>query len=228
MRTLLLAGLFVTMALAGCTGKTLDCPDEYGPQFEEMYKEVAEKLDEAGTPIEDADYDCIGDVIEEAYGTDPNDAASYPTLEQLAEGAGNLPGLGNTTAPTPAPVFAWQATSFAGDFTTTAAYDAESFTQGRSFTVPAGATDLWFNLTISGNLPGGVNVRYVPPGCTSADCFVEDSASGGSSATRVDDFTAGEWNLVLFSSLGAQTGSYDLEVNALLPVAPAIPGAPTA
>lgn len=217
MRTILFAGLVLLTALAGCTGRSLDCPDEYGPQFEETYRTVADRLDEAGNPIPDADYDCISDPLEAQFGTDPEDPASYPSLEQIAEGAQDLPGLGNSSSEPPAPTLVWKAGTIEGEFTTTLLYDLTA--AGRTFSVPADAQRLWLNLTTSGDLPGGLNVRFIPAGCESNDCYLEESAPGGSLQYESDELASGEWRLVVFSDTAAQKGTFQLEFNALVPVA---------
>ncbi|MEA3189869.1 MAG: hypothetical protein QOD77_451 [Thermoplasmata archaeon] len=233
MRTLLLAGLFLVAALAGCTGKTLDCPEAYGAQYEELYLTVADKLEENGTPIEDADYDCVGDVLEQAYGTDPSDAASYPSLEQLSKGSGNLPGLGNSTAPPPAPTYAWETDEIGGTVTTTmvAAPGATGASVPDGLSIPGGAKRTFANFTVEATVPATeVSIRLDAPDCDDAmgcaDSLTE-TTSGGAATFEIDNPTSGDWTISFFAATGAFSGDWSAEVASLVPVAPAVAVAST-
>ncbi len=104
-RAWLVLPLLLTFA-AGCAG-SYSCPEVYGPEFREAYLAAVDELAKNDIEIPDADRDCVPDPVEAEYGTDPNDASSFPSLEQLggsAPGPGSLPGpgiQGNATAKPP-------------------------------------------------------------------------------------------------------------------------------
>jgi hypothetical protein len=73
--------------LAGC-GAALDCPAEYGEGFQQEYEKVIAGMKAQGVAIPpDSDGDCIADIVEVHFGTDPEDYASRPSLEALASAA---------------------------------------------------------------------------------------------------------------------------------------------
>lgn len=220
MRTALLAGLFLVTALAGCSSKTLDCPDEYGPQFEDAYKTVADKLDEAGTPIPDADYDCISDPVEKQFGTDPNDASSYPTLQQLANST--IPGFGNGTAP-PVLAYEWRAEEASGTLTTTQVVAPGASGSVASITIPGNALRTFVNFTLSSSVPGPfeVNIRLDAPDCgqpTGCADSVTQTTDGGITSFDLDAPASGAWTVSFFAATGAFDGDWTAEVNSLVPV----------
>ncbi len=221
MRTaILLAVVLSAGLLAGCATKKSQCPDEYGPEFDKAYHAALDMVKEQGLEIPpDSDGDCINDFAEQALGTDPNNYASHPTLEQLQGLAGGNPGISDPPETPAAPPLAWEEERYSGQFITNTAFDAESATSPRNFLVPDGATMAWLNITVKGQLPGDVNVRFLPPGCGDAGCWKEEPATGGSLQVLIEEPDAGQWSIVLFAGMGFQQGSFDLGVNALLPVA---------
>ncbi len=215
MRAWFVAVLVSAAVLAGCSAKASHCPAEYGEDFDKAYHSVLDSLKQNNVPVPpDSDGDCINDAAETAMGTDPNNYDSHPTLQQLQD-AGSAPKPIGGAPPTPQ--YMWDEKHVTGQYTTNTVADVTD--SPRNFEVPANATEIWLNITLTGQVPSDSNVRFLPPDCNSSACWTEKTASGGSLQVNLETPDAGTWRLVIFAGLGVQQGTYDLGVNAHLPVA---------
>ncbi len=113
----------------------------------------------------------------------------------------------------PAPSAAWTTETYTGDFVTTSpAYPGGLTGDTNPFNVPEGALEAWFNITVTGTLPGDVNVRYNDPACETSSCGQDRLAPGGRLDVRLTRPPVGTWDLIFFAPEGAQQGTYSLDV----------------
>jgi hypothetical protein len=81
-----------------------------------------------------------------------------------------------------------------------------------------GVAEAWFNITVTGDLPGDVDVRYNDPGCDRISCIKDRPVEGGRLDTHYEEPTGGEWDVLFFAPEGVQRGTYVLEVTIRLAI----------
>lgn len=125
---------------------------------------------------------------------------------------------GTTTAPAAASSGAplvWKATSKDGN----AAAVPGAYPQGvagmpEQFDVAKGKA-VWLNITLAGNVPAEVVVRYVEPGCAASGCTHDVTTTGGAATLRLDGAPDGQWGMGFFASSVPFAGTYHLAINVL-------------
>jgi hypothetical protein len=114
--------------------------------------------------------------------------------------------------PAPAPAV-WETSTYTGDFVTTNPVNPGGITGDiDEFPMPELVAEAWFNITVTGDLPGDVDVRYNEPGCDQLSCIEDRPVRGGTLATRFEEPNAGQWEVLFFAPEGAQRGTYTLDV----------------
>lgn len=112
----------------------------------------------------------------------------------------------------PAP-FAWETETYTGEFVTTNPVNPGGLTGDiDTFPLPEGVAEAWLNITVAGDLPGDVDVRYNEPGCDQLSCIEDRPVAGGHLETQYDEPNGGDWEVLFFAPEGAQRGTYTLEV----------------
>src|SRR5687767_13192862 len=98
----------------------------------------------------------------------------------------------------PAPV--WESATYTGDFVTTNPLNPGGITGDiDTFPIPEFVAEAWFNITVTGELPGDVNVRYNEPGCDQISCIEDRPVPGGKLSTRFEEPNAGSWEVLFFA-----------------------------
>jgi hypothetical protein len=221
MRTLV-ALLVLGALLAGCTGSSYNCPAAYGPEYKKAYMEALDQLAKQNIAAPaDADHDCVPDVVEAKYKTDPNDANSYPSLEQLGGSSSGVinqvPGTGNATAQPKPVVYTASGTMTAG----VGSNPGVSFSLGApnaSGAVKAGATlvyvemkwDTPFDLNLCVHLPASGSTG---PAANCDPAVPSNGLPGMPDSPATFTYKApptGDWSVTPYTNGGAAATNVDI------------------
>src|SRR5688572_6454294 len=148
----------------------------------------------------------------------PGPDAAAPAESQASESAPEDPPAA-PAAPKPSRPLKWSMEAFDGEVLVAPSVNVGGVANGiDTFTVPKGAEQAWFNLTVSGQPTSEVKARFLrPSGCGSPEDCYDIRTAGGVADQLVDSPEAGEWQIGFFGDPEPTQGTYRLEVNSLVP-----------